>query len=175
MLKGGIATSGGAFLPATFSRNIDSLAIRWSRSKSGAGMPSPVIVGDHLYFFGSTAVCYDKRSGEEKFRKRMPGGSQAVGSIFLSCHATAADAFQASSHGRTRRRAFRSAQPSAPIKSAQGVPNPVGSISGTFVITRLIDVLVHSSVSARLPYAHCPSPRDRRLTPSTRRAANLPV
>ena len=56
-----------------------SPAIRWSRSKSGAGMPSPVIVGDHLYFFGSTAVCYDKLTGAEKYRKRMPGGSQAVG------------------------------------------------------------------------------------------------
>ncbi|MBU6276437.1 MAG: PQQ-binding-like beta-propeller repeat protein [Planctomycetes bacterium] len=56
-----------------------SSAVWWSRSKSGAGMPSPVVVGDLLYFFGSTAVCFDKRTGEEKFRKRMPGGTQAVG------------------------------------------------------------------------------------------------
>ena len=55
-------------------------AVRWSRNKSGAGMPSPVVVGDHLYFFDKTAVCYDKRTGEEKYRKRLPGGGTSVGS-----------------------------------------------------------------------------------------------
>ena len=58
---------------------VRSSAIPWSRTKSGAGMPSPVVVGDHLYFFGTTATCYDKRTGEEKYRKRLPGGTQAVG------------------------------------------------------------------------------------------------
>lgn len=53
--------------------------IVWSKTKSGAGMPSPVVVGDLLYFFGSTAVCYDKKNGEELFRKRMPGGTMAAG------------------------------------------------------------------------------------------------
>lgn len=56
-----------------------SEVVPWSRTKSGAGMPSPVVVGDLLYFFGNTAVCYDKRTGEEKYRKRLPGGTQAVG------------------------------------------------------------------------------------------------
>lgn len=56
-----------------------SAAVPWSKNKSGAGMPSPVIVGDLLYFFGDKAVCYDKRTGEEKYRKRMPGGTTAVG------------------------------------------------------------------------------------------------
>jgi hypothetical protein len=55
-------------------------AVRWSKYKSGAGMPSPVVVGDLLYFFDKTAVCYDKRTGEEKYRKRLPSGSTAVGS-----------------------------------------------------------------------------------------------
>jgi outer membrane protein assembly factor BamB len=54
-------------------------AVLWSKNKSGAGMPSPVVVGDLLYFFGDKAVCYDKRTGVEKFRKRMPGGTTAVG------------------------------------------------------------------------------------------------
>ncbi|MFM8984560.1 MAG: hypothetical protein ACKONH_00615, partial [Planctomycetia bacterium] len=36
-------------------------AIRWSRTKSGAGMPSPVVVDDLLFFFGNTATCLDKR------------------------------------------------------------------------------------------------------------------
>ncbi|MCY3015022.1 MAG: PQQ-binding-like beta-propeller repeat protein [Planctomycetota bacterium] len=56
-----------------------SATVPWNRNKSGAGMPSPVVVGDFLYFFGNTAVCYDKRTGEEKYRKRLPGGTQAVG------------------------------------------------------------------------------------------------
>ena len=54
-------------------------AVPWSKSKSGAGMPSPVVVGDLLYFFGDKAVCYDKRTGAEKYRKRMPDGTTAVG------------------------------------------------------------------------------------------------
>jgi outer membrane protein assembly factor BamB len=56
-----------------------SAAVLWSKNKSGAGMPSPVVAGDLLYFFGDKAVCYDKRTGEEKYRKRMPGGTTAVG------------------------------------------------------------------------------------------------
>jgi hypothetical protein len=43
-------------------------------------MPSPVVVGDYLYFFDKIAVCFDKRTGEEKYRKRLPSGSTAVGS-----------------------------------------------------------------------------------------------
>jgi outer membrane protein assembly factor BamB len=54
-------------------------AVLWSKNKSGAGMPSPVVVGDLLFFFGDKAVCYDKRTGVEKFRKRLPGGTTAVG------------------------------------------------------------------------------------------------
>ena len=54
-------------------------AVAWSKTKSGAGMPSPVVVGDLLYFFGDKAVCYDKRTGVEKYRKRLPGGTIAVG------------------------------------------------------------------------------------------------
>ncbi|MFM8893243.1 MAG: PQQ-binding-like beta-propeller repeat protein [Planctomycetia bacterium] len=54
-------------------------AVPWSRYKSGAGMPSPVIAGDLLYFFGDKAVCYDKKTGVEKYRKRLPGGTTAVG------------------------------------------------------------------------------------------------
>ncbi len=59
-------------------------AIRWSRNKSGAGMPSPVVVGDLLFFFGNTATCLDKRTGAEKFRKRLPGGTTCVGSPLVA-------------------------------------------------------------------------------------------
>lgn len=54
--------------------------VLWSRTKSGAGMPSPVVVGEHLYFFDKIAVCLDKRTGAEVYRKRLPSGSTAVGS-----------------------------------------------------------------------------------------------
>jgi hypothetical protein len=51
----------------------------WSGTKSGAGMPSPVIVGDYLYFFGNTATCYEKLTGKEIYRKRTPGGTLIAG------------------------------------------------------------------------------------------------
>ncbi|MFO0422636.1 MAG: PQQ-binding-like beta-propeller repeat protein [Planctomycetia bacterium] len=54
--------------------------VLWSKTKCGAGMPSPVVIGDHLYFLDKIAVCFDKRTGAEKYRKRLPGGSTAVGS-----------------------------------------------------------------------------------------------
>ncbi|RPI82476.1 MAG: hypothetical protein EHM42_09425, partial [Planctomycetaceae bacterium] len=53
--------------------------VRWSKTKSGAGMPSPVLVGDLLYFFGSTVTCYEKGTGVELYRKRMPEGQMAAG------------------------------------------------------------------------------------------------
>lgn len=54
-------------------------AILWSGFKSGAGMPSPIVVGDYLYFFGNTATCYEKKTGKEVYRKRMPGGTLVAG------------------------------------------------------------------------------------------------
>lgn len=59
---------------------IKSDRVLWSKTKSGAGMPSPVVVGQHLFFFDKIAVCFDKRTGEERFRKRLPSGTTAVGS-----------------------------------------------------------------------------------------------
>ncbi|MFM8571714.1 MAG: PQQ-binding-like beta-propeller repeat protein [Pirellula sp.] len=56
-----------------------SEAVLWSGFKSGAGMPSPVVVGDYLYFFGNTATCYEKKTGKEVYRKRMPGGTLVAG------------------------------------------------------------------------------------------------
>ena len=56
-----------------------SPAILWSNTKSGAGMPSPIVIGERLYFFGNTATCYNKRDGKELFRARLPGGTLAAG------------------------------------------------------------------------------------------------
>jgi outer membrane protein assembly factor BamB len=51
----------------------------WSGFKSGAGMPSPIIVGDYIYFLGNTITCYETQSGKEMFRKRTPGGKLMAG------------------------------------------------------------------------------------------------
>lgn len=68
--------SGDLTLPKGAS---SSSAVLWSKNKSGAGMPSPVVVGDLLFFFGSTVVCYEKGTGTELYRQRMPGGTMAAG------------------------------------------------------------------------------------------------
>ena len=54
-------------------------AVLWSKTKSGAGMPSPIVVDDLLYFFGNTVTCYEKQTGTEVYRKRMPAGQMAAG------------------------------------------------------------------------------------------------
>jgi len=54
-------------------------AVLWSKTKSGAGMPSPIVVDDLLYFFGNTVTCYEKQTGAEVYRKRMPAGQMAAG------------------------------------------------------------------------------------------------
>jgi outer membrane protein assembly factor BamB len=59
-------------------------AVRWWRTKSGASMPSPVVVGERLYFFGNTAVCLDKRTGADVYRKRLPGGTLTVASPLVA-------------------------------------------------------------------------------------------
>ncbi|MFO1062778.1 MAG: PQQ-binding-like beta-propeller repeat protein [Pirellulales bacterium] len=56
-----------------------SEGVMWSKSKSGAGMPSPVVIGNRLFFLGDQIVCWDKLSGREIFRKRLPGGTLAAG------------------------------------------------------------------------------------------------
>lgn len=76
---GAIARGGRGDLTLPAGRT-SSDAVLWSRTKCGAGMPSPVIVGEHLFFLDKTAVCLDRRTGAERFRKRLPGGSTAVGS-----------------------------------------------------------------------------------------------
>jgi outer membrane protein assembly factor BamB len=74
-IKGGV--SGDLTLPKGEKA---SDRVPWSRTKSGAGMPSPVVVGEHLYFFDKIAVCLDKRTGAELYRKRLPSGTSAIGS-----------------------------------------------------------------------------------------------
>lgn len=56
-----------------------SEGILWSGFKSGAGMPSPVVVGDYIYFFGNTITCYETQTGKEIYRKRTPGGKLIAG------------------------------------------------------------------------------------------------
>lgn len=56
-----------------------SEGVLWSGSKSGAGMPSPVVVGEYIYFFGNTITCYETQTGKEIYRKRTPGGKLIAG------------------------------------------------------------------------------------------------
>jgi len=64
----------------TLAKGIESSpGILWSIKSSGVGMPSPIVVGERLYFFSNTANCFDKRDGKEVFRARLPGGTLAAG------------------------------------------------------------------------------------------------
>ncbi|MFY8199558.1 MAG: PQQ-binding-like beta-propeller repeat protein, partial [Pirellula staleyi] len=64
----------------TLAKGVEtSPGILWSSTASGVGMPSPIVVGERLYFFSNTANCYDKRDGKEVFRARLPGGTLAAG------------------------------------------------------------------------------------------------
>jgi outer membrane protein assembly factor BamB len=63
-----------------------SEGVLWSGSKSGAGMPSPVVVGDYIYFFGNTVTCYETQTGKEMYRKRTPGGK-----LFAGCPVVVGD------------------------------------------------------------------------------------
>ncbi|MCU0709648.1 MAG: PQQ-binding-like beta-propeller repeat protein [Pirellula sp.] len=56
-----------------------SEGVLWSGFKSGAGMPSPVVAGDYVYFFGNTITCYETQTGKEVYRKRAPGGTLIAG------------------------------------------------------------------------------------------------
>jgi outer membrane protein assembly factor BamB len=42
-------------------------------------MPSPVVAGDYVYFFGNTITCYETQTGKEVYRKRAPGGTLIAG------------------------------------------------------------------------------------------------
>lgn len=67
----------GDLTPAKGQQKSDG--VLWSGSKSGAGMPSPVVVGDYIYFFGNTVTCYETQTGKEMYRKRSPGGKLIAG------------------------------------------------------------------------------------------------
>lgn len=54
--------------------------IAWTFTKSAPTMPSPLLVGDELYFVsdGGILVCLDAKTGAEHYRERLAGGGEGV-------------------------------------------------------------------------------------------------
>jgi len=59
---------------------MDTPEITWTSTKSAPTMPSPLLVGDELYFVsdGGILVCLDARTGKEHYRERLAGGGEGV-------------------------------------------------------------------------------------------------
>lgn len=56
--------------------SFDDERIAWSHSRRGNYMQTPIVVGEHLYLCHDAGVvtCYEARSGEMVYRKRLGGG-----------------------------------------------------------------------------------------------------
>ena len=54
--------------------------IAWTFTKSAPTMPSPLLVGDELYFVsdGGILACLDAKTGTEHYRERLAGGGEGV-------------------------------------------------------------------------------------------------
>lgn len=70
-----------------------SEGIAWSKSRGGVYLPSPIVVGDHLYLLGNNGVltAYDAKTGNQVYQQRVgEGGSYsaapvaAAGKLYLS-------------------------------------------------------------------------------------------
>ncbi|HUQ90804.1 MAG TPA: PQQ-binding-like beta-propeller repeat protein [Bryobacteraceae bacterium] len=58
-------------------------AIAWSKQRGGVYLPSPIVVGDHLYTLGNNGVLtsYDAKTGARVYQQRVGGGSYAAAPI----------------------------------------------------------------------------------------------
>jgi outer membrane protein assembly factor BamB len=56
---------------------VDTPEIAWTSTKSAPTMPSPLLVGDELYFVndGGIFVCLDAKTGAEHYRERLAEGT----------------------------------------------------------------------------------------------------
>ncbi len=64
------------------SRN-QSDQIAWSRMRSGPGLASPVVCGDHLYVAGRGIIsCYSITDGKELYKSRLPGSKSVAASLW---------------------------------------------------------------------------------------------
>jgi len=68
-------------------------AIAWSKQRGGPYLPSPIVVGDHLYALGNNGVlsCYDAKTGNRIYQQRVGSGGSysaapvaAGGKLYLS-------------------------------------------------------------------------------------------
>jgi len=59
--------------------NITSTHVKWSTTKATPKSPSPILVGDHLFFIsdGGIASCVDAKTGELRWHERINGNYSA--------------------------------------------------------------------------------------------------
>jgi outer membrane protein assembly factor BamB len=61
--------------------------VAWSRTNSGPGIPSPVVLDGRLYvleYSGGMLGCYDSQTGQRIYRERIPRLQQSAASL-LAC------------------------------------------------------------------------------------------
>ena len=65
-------------------RNFEAPQLSWSRTRSGPGMASPVVSNGYLYITGSGGIlnCYDTKTGERVYKKRISGMKTVVASLW---------------------------------------------------------------------------------------------
>jgi outer membrane protein assembly factor BamB len=83
--------------------DVSKTHVLWHNTKVGAGYCSPLIVGDHLFFFSGQATCLNRLTGEVVKQERLEGVTQlysspieAGGKIYLftrdqGCYVLSAD------------------------------------------------------------------------------------
>ena len=89
------ADAQGDITPKKGEATNDGLA--WLKAKSGPGMCSPVVAGGYLYVLKTELICLDAKTGDEKYRERLPKAKQTAASLW----ATADRVFVLDESGRT--------------------------------------------------------------------------
>ncbi len=79
-----VAIDAGLTGDIPLDRKFESEKIAWSRTQSGPGMASPVTSNGLLYIPGSGGIlnCYDTKTGERVYRKRVNGMKTVVASLW---------------------------------------------------------------------------------------------
>ena len=79
-----VSVAAGTSGEMQLDKQFKSDAIAWSRTRSGPGMASPVVSKGYLYIPGSSGVlnCYDVKTGERAFQKRVPKLGTVVASLW---------------------------------------------------------------------------------------------
>ena len=61
----------------------EEVGVTWRVDKGGAYMPTPIVVDDQAYVADSRGVvrCFEAKTGEKVYEKRLPGGAYLVASL----------------------------------------------------------------------------------------------